>query len=177
MLVLKWPSHDRQAGRLCRPVLIEMKYGDTAMSGTSGVLKHLEQMQQVLAHRDKREALSRMIVSQFNQLTALGLMEFNQGQEFKRNGGFVRLDPDVNPEIVFLLANHNPRSSVLLRELEELDAVRETWKAANFELRFFVASFAGYAMHDASMLNLDQFKEFVKLLLEPTRGRRTTASP
>ena len=56
------------------------------------------------------------------------------------------------PEVIFLLANHNPRSRKLLEVLRDVE------NPSDYDLRFFVSSFAGYGMHDACMLTLDEFK-------------------
>jgi hypothetical protein len=50
----------------------------------------------------------------------------------------------------------NPRSQKLSRILESIS------EPANFDLRFFTASFAGYGMHDACMARLEDFKKLVK---------------
>jgi hypothetical protein len=58
--------------------------------------------------------------------------------------------------VVFLLANHNPRSRRLLNIVSEIK------EPEHFDLRFFTASFAGYGMHDACMLKLDDFRALLQ---------------
>ncbi len=50
-----------------------------------------------------------VIEKQFNQLDQLGLLKFKKGQAFTK----VSLDPNEKPEVIFILANHNPRASGL----------------------------------------------------------------
>jgi hypothetical protein len=57
------------------------------------------------------------------------------------------------PEVVFLLANHNPRSRKLLNIIEAIEEPK------SFDLRFFSAAFAGYGMHEGRMMRLDKFRE------------------
>jgi hypothetical protein len=57
------------------------------------------------------------------------------------------------PEMVFLLANHNPRSRKLLNIIEAIEEPK------SFDLRFFSAAFAGYGMHEGCMMRLDKFRE------------------
>ena len=152
MLGLKWLATHRQTGLKCWPVFIEMKYGDDAITGTAGIAKHVRDLTQIFANAERREALNHIIIEQFKQLSDLELVEYNKSDRVK---GF---KITRKPEVVFLLANHNPRREMLLKVLEEID------ESPDFDLRFFVASFAGYGMHDACMLRLHEFRERVKQL-------------
>jgi len=59
------------------------------------------------------------------------------------------------------LANHNPRSAKLNTILN--DPRIDTYDhSPNFDLRFYVASFAGYALHADCMLTLSQFRGLLK---------------
>jgi hypothetical protein len=60
-----------------------------------------------------------MMESQFRQLDQLGLFNFTRSQ----TGVQVSLTPDEKPEVIFVLANHNPRSTKLktLLTAPELD--------------------------------------------------------
>ena len=153
MLGLKWLSTHRQTGLKCWPVFIEMKYGDEQITGPAGIAKHVRDLTQILAGAERRAALNLEIIEQFNQLNDLGLVRYEKSDRVKD------FKITRKPEVVFLLANHNPRSERLLKVLEEIE------ESAEFDLRFFVASFAGYGMHDACMLRLDEFRERVKQLL------------
>lgn len=42
MLAVRWLRSERKKGHTCRPALIEMKFGDNALGGSSGLRKHLE---------------------------------------------------------------------------------------------------------------------------------------
>ena len=97
-------------------------------------------------------------ILQFNQLDQLGLVKFNKGS----SEAAVELDVKKKPEVIFILANHNPRSSKLKKILDapEFDAYG---KSKRFDLRFFVSTFSGYGMHSNCMLDLFQFR---KLLLQ-----------
>jgi hypothetical protein len=96
-----------------------------------------------------------VITKQFNQLEQLGLLKFNKGQKYTE----ISIDPNEKPEVIFILANHNPRSTGLKTILSssEIETYRE---AQRFDLRFFVASFAGYGLHDKCMLSLSDFIDY-----------------
>ncbi len=63
--------------------------------------------------------------------------------------------------MIFIIANHNPRSTKLetiLRNLE-VEKYSTTYK---FDLRFYVASFAGYGLHADCIRTLAEFQEMSK---------------
>ncbi len=156
LLAVQWLAGDRRDGSNCRLALVEMKYGDNALGGTSGLQKHLDDIQKLLSDAQGYEALLGEVEDVFEQLRTLGLIRFGEKLgDAPRNQNAIRIDRKEKPEIVFLLANHNPRSRKL-REI--LEHVREP---EQFDLRFFVASFAGYGMHSPCMLTLDQFRKLL----------------
>ncbi|WP_156936893.1 hypothetical protein [Bradyrhizobium sp. WSM2254] len=146
MLGLRWLSHSRKDGSACTPVFIEMKYGIDAYDGDAGIIAHIDDLKAILGDPVRLEALSETIADQFNQLALLDLISFNRSKTIEK------ISVSGRPEVVFLLANHNPRSRKLLNILESVDEPR------NFDLRFFTAAFAGYGMHRKCMMTLDQFR-------------------
>jgi hypothetical protein len=159
MLGLKWLSKDRKFNDRCKPVFIEMKYGIHAYDGDSGIKSHIQHLQAILGDQDKKQKLNELIAAQFNQLVDLELVKFNPNATLRQavaNGDRATFSTSGNPEVVLLLANHNPRSKKLLNILKTIDEPTE------FDLRFFNASFAGYGMHEACMLRLDQFIELLE---------------
>jgi len=157
MLALRWLASQRKNTCNCRPALIEMKYGDDALSGNAGVLKHLQDIYALISTGDKYKALLKTMEMQFNQLDELGLMTFNRVANWTK----IELDVNEKTEIIFVLANHNPRSSKLKTILNDpgIDAYDHS---PNFDLRFYVASFAGYALHADCMVTLSQFRELLR---------------
>jgi hypothetical protein len=159
MLGLKWLSKDRRYNDRCKPVFIEMKYGINAYDGDSGIKSHIRHLRDILRDDYKKQKLSELIAAQFNKLVDLELVEFNQNAITKdaiSKGDMAAFTTHGNPEVVLLLANHNPRSRKLLNILKTIEEPTE------FDLRFFNASFAGYGMHDACMLRLGEFIELLE---------------
>lgn len=150
MVGLKWLSADRRHETRCTPVLVEMKYGIGAYNGEAGIAKHIADLKGILADPAKRESLNKIIEDQFDQLLQLQLVDFNKHAKYNRALVSGR------PEVIFLLANHNPRSKTLLTILDEVT------EPEDFDLRFFSASFAGYGMHNARMLGLNDFKKLLR---------------
>lgn len=155
MLAVLWPANQRKDGGNCKAALIEVKYGDGALGGKAGLLEHLKDMNKLISDKTQRYAsLLQTMESQFNQLDELGLLIFNKGTSNAK----VKLDVDDTPEVIFILANHNPRSSKLKTILSypEIDKYKQS---KLFDLRFYVASFAGYGLHANCMRTLAEFRD------------------
>jgi hypothetical protein len=156
MLAIRWLASQRKNPSKCRPVLIEMKYGDGALGGKAGILKHLEDFDTLITDRDKYRALLDTMEMQFNQLDKLGLLTFNRVQ----NWSGIKLNGE-KPEIIFVLANHNPRSTKLSEILND-EKIKAYADSSKFDLKFYVSSFAGYALHAHCMVPLPQFCDLLK---------------
>ncbi len=148
---MRWLTKDRKNGK-CRAALFEMKYSDGALGGKAGLLKHLKDMETFVKDKSRYKKLLETMVSQFNQLDQLGLLNFNKGTTKAE----VKLDLSDRPEVIFVLANHNPRSTKLKTILNDPE-IRKYGKSELFDLRFYVASFAGYGLHSKNMHTLEDF--------------------
>ncbi len=157
MAGIRWPAgNQRKYGRGCQPVLIEMKYGDGAISGKAGIIKHLDDIYEVLRKEDQKRKLLATIENQFSQLDRFGLFRFNKG----KSDAIVKLGFEAKPEVVFLFTDHNPRSSGLSKTL--MDKRFDDFSDSEvFDLRFFVASFSGFALHTQCMLPLEEFRQLL----------------
>ncbi len=109
ILAIRWLASQRQSGNKCRAALIEMKYGDGALGGSAGLLKHLQDIDAMVSDRNRYADLLQTMQAQFNQVDQLGLFNFNKGISNAR----VKLDAAEKPEVIFFLADHNPRSTKL----------------------------------------------------------------
>ena len=156
IMAIRWLAAQRKNGSNCKAALIEMKYGDSALTGSAGLLKHLKDMEKLITNKDGYSKLLETMESQFNQLDELGLLKFNKGTSNAK----VKLNPDEIPEVIFVLANHNPRSPKLKTILSDPE-IDKYAQSQLFDLKFYVASFAGYGLHAKCMFPL---VEFLKLL-------------
>lgn len=157
MMAIRWPATKRKSGENCRPAFIEMKFGDKAISGKAGLLKHLNDFDTFIADKTRYENLLRVIENQFIQLDQLELINFNKGKSFAK----VKIGTAEKPEIIFILANHNPRGTGLKKILESKEFA-EYGESQQFDLKFFVSSFAGYGLHTKCMLNLHDFLQLLQ---------------
>jgi hypothetical protein len=163
MLAVRWPASERKDGNKCRAALIEMKYGDNAIKGPAGLLEHLQDIDSFLSCDKHYQSLLDTMEAQFDQLDQLGLLKL----ERCGNGKKVKLVRD-KPEVIFVLANHNPRSPKLKDILDdpkiESIPIDANDGSTRFDLRFFMASFAGYGLHANCMLSLADFRQRVELI-------------
>jgi hypothetical protein len=165
MLAVRWLREDRsKKPDTLVPVLIEMKYGSNALKGKAGLAKHLRDADFLVNIEDpKWKNLLLGLQEQVNQLDELGLLEFNRNRHLK-NGAKIEIDLSAKPELIFILANNHPGTSALS---EFLGDVSNSFVAnPEYELLFYAAGFAGYAMHRACMLNLGEFQAMVVRLYE-----------
>lgn len=158
MLAVRWPASERKNGDSCRPVLIEMKYGDGALDGSAGLLEHLRDIDKMISRKDTCELLKETIELQINLLSELELLKFNRSSAVNK----IKLDRKHKPEVIFLLANHNPRSAKLNEILGDKE-IEEYAHSDKFDLKFFTACFAGYGLHTDCVLPLDKFKKLALL--------------
>ncbi len=155
MLGIRWPAttSSRSSGQGCRPAFIEMKYGDNALKNGSGLISHLVDMQSLIKNKRKYNDLLSNNEKQFSQLNELGLIQCKATTS-------VSFDRSKPPEIIFLIANHNPRSS-RLKQIIHNSKLYKFDQSEIADLRFFVSSFAGYSLHTDCMKNLQEFRELL----------------
>jgi hypothetical protein len=158
MIAIQWLTSDRSRAAKCRPVFIEVKYGDKALGGKSGFAEHLKKIESFISDKESYQNSISMMENQFRILDDLQLFRFNKS----KNELEISIDPEsAKPQVVFIFANHNPRSKKL-REIIENEVPESYENPENFDLRFFVSTFAGYGMHEASMLKRSAFLELLQ---------------
>lgn len=157
ILAIRWLASQRKKGSKCKPAFIEMKYADGALDGTAGLFKHLKDFDDFIADSGRYKGMLLTMENQFSQLDQLGLMKFNKG----KSDATITLNTDDKPEVIFILANHNPRSTKLKTILSDpkFDAFDQSQR---FDLRFYVANFAGYGLHTDCIVTLSQFRKILK---------------
>lgn len=164
MLAVRWLRSDRKRQGVLLPVLIEMKYGGNALEGSAGIAQHLDDLKNLFRddNEKKRTDLLNTLEIQLEQLDDLGLFKFNRSESVEK----LLIDRGSAVEVVLLLANINPASTKLQRILKDIPST-----GLPFSLRFFAASFAGYGMHRANMLELGEMRARVDHLLAYASNR------
>jgi hypothetical protein len=164
MLAVRWINRKQPESLVL--ALIEMKHGINALGGVSGVAKHMQDAYKLRANEEDWRQLLVGLETQMNQLDQLGLLFFNRSTNFQR----FEIDKVATPELIFLLAGHNPGSKSLTDILNDIDISGA--KGNGFDLLFFASSFAGYRMYRESMLNLNEFMIEVSRLFKLASGVR-----
>ncbi|HBK05613.1 MAG TPA: hypothetical protein DDZ81_07080 [Acetobacteraceae bacterium] len=167
MLAVRWLSHERRTRSALVPVLIEVKYGNHALDGDAGLIKHLEDAYTLRENPQSWQNLLKGLHCHLAQLKLLDLLKFNSSSAVPE----LLLHPTATPELIFLLADYNPRSDKLLGILPKFDAALKSRDPQDsqeklFDVRFFQASFAGYGMHHVSMLNPTAFATLAQKLYQ-----------
>ncbi|MCX6224454.1 MAG: hypothetical protein NTV01_06840 [Bacteroidia bacterium] len=156
ILAIKWESDGqlrKEKGLLAMPprlVLMEVKYGDGALKGQSGIKKHIKDLDNFLSNPTKVNELKQEVIYNFKQKRELGLVKF---------GGHGNKNQVINisnekPEVILLLAAHDPASSILRNELKNVDGGMQ-----HADLMVAMANFVGYALFREHVL---PFKIFLQ---------------
>ncbi len=122
MLALFWPRtvEARKAGSGFKPVLtvVEVKIRDHALAGDAGLVDHVEKLSDALvAGGINVRDLGNEALEMFRQLVRLGFIECDgKASQFRA----VKAVDDQKLEYLLLVADHDPDSNVLKRELVEV---------------------------------------------------------
>lgn len=145
LIAVRWPSSgaERKNNKNIGLVFIEMKYCDGALTGKAGLKEHLKDMNDFLSNQNRLGSLKIEMKNVFNQMRRLKLIN-NQKDIAQFN--------EDKPEYIFILANHDPASSVLKSELEDLPA-----DYPNLELKFAISNFMGYGLYRQNIYDLKSF--------------------
>lgn len=152
MLAVKWPSTSpsRKNGTGLALSFVEVKYGDSALTGAAGLKKHVADMDSFLRNHV------------FSQLCAEAQRMLNQKIELGLASGIsaanISLDHHRRPEFILLLANHKPASTILKRELESIarsDAYKSLCELA--DVKISSASMMGYGLYERAMCSMEDY--------------------
>jgi hypothetical protein len=143
VVAVHWPSSpaERKKPDARRLVLGEVKFGDAALVGASGLHAHINDVNAHVANPHNVGELKREMVQVFNQKRALGFLECE-----KDLLGF----SDEKPLLLLLLVNHDPDKSRLRELLQTLPP------SPHADLRIASACFMGYGLYDPAILTVDQ---------------------
>lgn len=150
LIGIKWSSTGpaRKNGKVTTLAIMEMKYGDGAMTGNAGIIKHFKDMD-LFAQNGKLAMLAQEAETQFNQLYQLGLV----------NGINKPIQIDMEnekPEYLLLPANHKPASTVLKRELTEALRLYPD-VAKNYSIKIAQSCYMGYGLYSEQMISIEEF--------------------
>ena len=118
IVALKWESKSsaRRNPEKCSIALMELKYGDGALNNESGIKEHLNDLKSFMSiEKEKLDDFKKDIETVFKQKCQLGLVDGLQEKQYEVSISF------ENPEVIFLFADLGPDSSVLVKELADIN--------------------------------------------------------
>jgi len=155
LIVVEWESNSsaRKLQKQYSPRLtfIEMKYGDNALTGASGILDHVNDFRKYLNKHGLGPIRDEMLAL-FKQKRELGLIPALVG-----NKNVVKKFSDET-DFVFLLANHDPASSKLKAVLDELNK-KDPLHGLGVNLKFCISNFMGYGLYKQNIYSLAEFMD------------------
>lgn len=139
---VRWPSDraSRKRDRGHRLVFGEVKQGDNALDGNSGLHDHIRDVNEHLADPKVVDATKAEMITVFNQKRALGLLDCKKD--------LVAFSDDP-PLLVLVLVNHDPEKK-RLREL-----LRSLPESPNAEVRIATSSLMGYGLYHHCVLTVE----------------------
>jgi len=132
-------------------VFIEMKYGDGALNGKSGILNHIKDFKEYL-NTYGLDSIRDEMITLFNQKRELGLIPALAGNKNAIKKFFHKAD------YVFLLANHDSASNKLrsvLNQLTKKDPIYDL----EVNLKFCASNFMGYGLYKQNIYSFADFMD------------------
>lgn len=152
LIAVEWPAETnlRKLSKGYKPtlVVIEMKCGDGALGGKSGLKKHVSDFEKFLDSSAKVSDFKKEMKMVFEQKRELGLLP---NLSITKNKNAVT-DFAEAIEFAFIFVNHNKKSSVLKREISGFTAHTE---------KYFIANFMGYGLYKHSLYDYANFIEHI----------------
>jgi hypothetical protein len=145
-----WPKNQRKSGKGLELAVIEVKAGEDAIDGSSGIQKHLDDASAYLSSNEKVGFIKDM-EKVFSQLRELELVRFG-----KDGNPHQAAFSQTECQFILVLANYNQHSTKLKSALAGIDD-----KGLPFKLLFATASFMGYGLYEEGMFPLDKFRELL----------------
>lgn len=155
LIAIKWPS-ESAAKKACKPItlaIMEMKYGDKALKGDAGIVKHFKDVEN-FAKNDKINHMIEKAEIQFNQLVELGLIDVKIGMA---DGEKKKIIIDKRkPEFIIVAANHKPVDINLKNELK-LAMEKYPDIVEYVDVKIAKSSCMGYGLYNHEMISVDDF--------------------
>ena len=152
MVAVHWPSEPqtRKKSTDRRLVFIEVKHGDGALEGDSGVHAHIRDLNEFLGDPNNIQNLKYDMVRVFNQKRELDLIDCGKD--------LATFSDDI-PLLLLVFVNHDPEKSKLRDLLHTLPC------SPHAELGIVTASLLGYGFYDQGIHPVDEtlgrFRDYI----------------
>jgi len=152
MVALAWPTSKRKSSK-ADLAFIEMKFGENALGGNSGILEHIRDMNDFLGADKNLSQIQKEMAIVFKQKRELGLIK-----SIRHNSNEIEKFSNNMPDFILLIAGHSPNSRILFEQLKLVQRKGATLME-NVNLKIATANFMGYALYSKSLYGLDEFIE------------------
>ena len=162
MIGFRWPAAGKtRASGVVTPVIMEMKAGDAALASpqlkedsdalSPGLIKHVQDIERFLTP-DPGEEISGPYALMCKELVEVFKLKkrLELGSIPKRMQDLEITEVTARPEVLFVLANHQPSSTILNRELKELPPHDRA------DYRIATVTYAGYALFADNLKTIDE---------------------
>lgn len=178
MIGLRWPAKGpSRRSHVATPVLVEMKVGDGALAShpvgrdsarlEPGLKKHVGDIEEFLKPAPGATTSKRYDRLRTELSAVLATKQRLKLPSIPQNMKELEItELSDRPEVVFILANHQPRSGILRDELETLHP------GTNADYLVAAVSYGGYALFAHNMIPLEEFTaELLRSCPAPRRPR------
>ena len=148
IVAIEWLSDSSirklKKGHKPKLVVIEMKYGDGAFKGSAGISKHITDFNNFISNSQTVSEFKEEMLRAFRQKRQLELIPCLSG-----TGNIIDLTKFADEiEMMFLIANHDPASSILRTQLINL---------GNQNIKFLASNFTGFGLFKENVFDYPEF--------------------
>jgi hypothetical protein len=160
LIGIEWHSSNRGKNSIkAKFAFIEVKFGNSAVSGKSGLHDHLNDITEYLVkHQEVYQDLRKDTLKVFQQKRELGL--YNFGKDGNENQ---ITEIDTKPYFIILLADYKNKQNNLYNLIEQINLEKYE---NHFDLRFSISSFMGYGLYSDCLLTKDEILKHLVLMNE-----------
>lgn len=153
IVAIEWKSdasiRKLKNGHKPKLVVIEMKYGDGAFRGSAGIKEHIKDFEDFIVNPQTVSEFKEEMLGAFRQKRQLGLIPCLSGDGNLND--VTQFADEI--EMMFLIANHDPASSILQTELSGFN---------NQNIKFITSNFTGFGLFKENVFDYEQFSQRFK---------------
>lgn len=155
-IAVKWISNGaaRKKTNNLGLAFIEIKYGDDAIKGKSGLYDHVDKTIQWL-QKNSLDGLKKEMITVFEQKHSLGLIN---------NQHCIKSFSDAKPEFIIVVANHDPASTKLNAELDRIKTSFPNSSNNPLDIKIVKANNMGYGLYAETMESIFDYSDVLKLM-------------
>ncbi len=155
-LAVHWPRNHRKSGNDLQLAIIEVKVGESAIGGKSGMCKHYSDTARFIVELGNNPELSNAFLRDtekvIQQLRCMGMWKTDNPHPITMSLS--------HPQLIFAMANFNRNSTALAEPLSQI--IQEHTDVSKFDVLFASSSFMGYGLYNDCMLTLDWVAQMIK---------------